>query len=543
VSGPEGEHPEGVPPQSTDDDGAITRDIGLDRTILSDAPPHLAAETLPSMGQDVTRELVPGRAAGGVETVVIGASDPGAGTTLPSADGARRSSPGQVRVGQVLAGKYELVRLIGQGGMGKVWKATHLGLGIPIAVKTMHPEIAATANYVRRFQREAHAASLLNHPNAVRVLDFGDDEGTLYLVMEYLAGRSLTRWLSSLHAPPPLDQVASILTMLLDAFQVAHSFGIVHRDLKPDNVFLVDGPQAGPQLGGRISVKVVDFGLAHVDDARDKGPTLTAKDVIAGTPEYMSPEQCRSLAVGPSADLYSIGCLLTEMLQLRPPFNGGSAIEVLAKQMFSHPPPLARPAGAEPVPPLLERLRQDLLSKTADKRPRDAADVKVRLIEAMSPEATLARLPTRKGDEPLGARAERAPQWDQPDGPPQTTRTRAREVGLLRLAREPGGVDDEHETGLSAHKLTTLLIDEPGDVGGDLGVLVIDAGSLIEQASAALAELRRLSPRCRVLVCAADLTTDRMNALVAAGAADVLRYPVTADNLARKLDRVLRRGR
>ena len=94
---------------------------------------------------------------------------------------AARSSPG----------KYELVRLLGQGGMGKVYKGLHLGLGIPIAVKTMHPEIASTPDYVRRFQREAHAASLLNHPNAVRVLDFGNDAGTLYLVMEYLEGRSL----------------------------------------------------------------------------------------------------------------------------------------------------------------------------------------------------------------------------------------------------------------------------------------------------------------------------------------------------------------
>ncbi len=458
--------------------------------------------------------------------------------TLPSADAIRAPAPGEVYIGQILSGKYELERLLGQGGMGKVWKGTHLGLGIPIAVKTMHPEIAATADYVRRFRREAHAASLLNHPNAVRVLDFGEDEGTLYLVMEYLEGRSLTRWLGSLGAPPPLAEVANLLGMLLDAFQVAHSFGIVHRDLKPDNVFLVDaGGTAGP------IVKVVDFGLAHVDDARDAGPTLTSKDVIAGTPEYMSPEQCRSLSVGPSADLYSIGCLLTEMLQLRPPFRGGSSIEVLAKQMFTQPPPLSRPPDAEPVPPLLERLRLDLLSKAPEKRPKDAADAKKRLVEAMSPEATLARLPTRKGAEPLGDRAERNPHWEGGDTMPQTTRTRPRGVALLRLGAEPGGVDDAQQTGLAAHKLEAVVIARVADLTPSLRVVVVDAGSHLDQATAALTELRRLRPRCRVLVCAADLTTDRMNALVASGAADVLRYPVTADNLARKLERVLRRGR
>jgi serine/threonine-protein kinase len=184
-----------------------------------------------------------------------------------------------------------------------------------------------------------------------------------------------------------------------------------------------------------------------------------------------------------------------------------------------------------------------LLSKSPEKRPHDAADVKARLYEALSAEATLARLPTRKGSEPLGDRAERAPHWEGGDTMPQTTRTRPREVGLLRLGDEPGGVDDAQQTGLSAHKLEAIVVATAAAVGPKLGVLVIDAGSHLDAATAVLGELRRERPRCRVLVCAADLTTDRMNILVAAGAADVLRYPVTADNLARKLERVLRRGR
>jgi serine/threonine-protein kinase len=502
---------------------------GYDDTVPSGLP---AVDPAQRDGEGMTSPLSPspvGETVGGV--------DPGAGRTLPSGDEPRMPAPGEVSVGTVLAGKYELVRLLGQGGMGKVYKAQHLDLGVPVAVKTMHPEITGATDYVRRFKREAHAASLLNHPNAVRVLDFGSDAGTLYLVMEYLEGRSLGRWLGELYAPPPLADVAWIMGELFDVFAVAHGYGIVHRDLKPDNVFLTE-------VGGRRTTKVVDFGLAHVDDARDKGPTLTAKDVIAGTPEYMSPEQCRSLAVGPSADIYACGCLLTELLQLRPPFLGASAIEVLAKQMFSPPAALVRPPDAEPVPPLLERLRLDLLAKAPEKRPRDAAEAKQRLLEAMSVEATLARLPTRKGDEPLGDRAARAPKWDAPEAAPTTARVRVRAVGLARLASDPGGVTPEHEAGLASQKLEVAAVGDPTEAAAHgLSVVVIDAGARHDDARDFLRRLAAASPGSRAIVCAADLTTDRMNTLVAAGAADVIRYPVTADTLGKKVERVLRRGR
>jgi serine/threonine-protein kinase len=465
------------------------------------------------------------------------------GDTLVSA--AHTAGGEAVDVGRVLAGKYVLERLLGAGGMGKVWKGVHQGLGIAVAIKTMHPEIAANADYARRFRREAHAASLLDHPNVVRVLDFGEDAGTgtLYLVMEYLEGRSLTKWLQGHEGPPPLAEVVEILVPLCDALEVAHSYGIVHRDLKPDNVFLTTA------LGHRV-VKVVDFGLAHVDDARDQGPTLTSKDVIAGTPEYMSPEQCRSLAVGASADVYAVGCILTELLQRAPPFTGGSSIEVLAKQMFTQPPPLRRPAGAEPVPPLLERLRLDLLAKSADKRPHDAAEIRARLLEAMSPEAEAARLPTRKGDEPLGDRAARATAWALPqpahaahgdDAVPEGERAR---VGLLRLQREPGGVGEEQETGLAAHGIDAVALADAAEAATKgVRAVVVDAGGAMDAALAALATLARTSAHVATIVCARDLTTERMNALVGAGAADVLRYPVAPDKLARKLERVLRRGR
>ena len=443
-------------------------------------------------------------------------------------------------VGQILAGKYELVRLLGAGGMGNVWKAEHLSLGIPVAVKTMHAHVAMKSEYVRRFRREAHAASLLNHPNAVRVLDFGEDLGVLFLVMEYLEGRSLGSWLHSLRAPPPLAEVARIFAMLLDAFDVAHAFGIVHRDLKPDNVFLAE-------VGDRRVAKVLDFGLAHVDDARDTGPTLTQGDAIAGTPDYMSPEQCRSLAVGPSADLYSLGCLLTTMLQLKAPFTGGAAIDTMARHMFSKPPPLERPEESEPVPPLLEKLRLDLLAKVAERRPRDAADIKRRLIEAMSPDATEVRLPTRKGDVPQGDRAERSPSWAPPSQqmtiPPLAN---AKTIGICRLRPpvEAVGIEPACETALSAQQIEIVTLQTPAEVGSTrVPLVVLDVGSSIAEGRVAIEELRRAAPGLRVIVCAAKLNAGQLSELVAAGAADVARYPITPDDLARKIDRVLRRGR
>src|SRR5690606_7417818 len=170
-----------------------------------------------------------------------------------------------------------------------------------------------------------------------------------------------------------LKLVGFIGDQVLSALQAAHELGIVHRDLKPENVMLCRGA-AAPGQEIDLCAKVSDFGLAHVEDPRDNLPTLTQRDAVAGTPSCMSPEQCRSLAVGPSTDLYAFGCLLACMLQGDPPFDGSSPIDVISKQMFAEPPPLERPDGLEPVPPLLERLRLELLAKKAHKRPATAAD-------------------------------------------------------------------------------------------------------------------------------------------------------------------------
>jgi eukaryotic-like serine/threonine-protein kinase len=520
---------EGAEPEQTIVKGSAQEAERLQRVSARPAPPGQEAG---AGGVAKGRTVIAGMVVG------VGLPQPGAGpsaVTLPSSPAT--PEPPSSELGRVLGGKYNLVRRLGAGGMGKIYRAEHVLLGVPVAVKTMHPHVAMLTENRRRFLREARAASALKHPNVVQVLDFGEDDGVPYLVMELVQGLSLAERLRGSSTLPDIAEIGRVLEGILDGVAAAHARGIVHRDLKPDNVLLAE------QDGG-VVVKVADFGLAYLDDPLDAGPTLTKTEAIAGTPEYMSPEQCRSLSVGPSSDLYAIGCILTVLLQGRPPFSGMAHVDVMARHMFSPPPPLARSSGAPPVPPLLERLRLDLLAKVPERRPESAAAARSRLAEAMSREAEARRLPTRKGDVPLGGREERAPAWGAAAPEPAASPPGERSVGLLRIAAAGDGLGDACEVGLDAQGIHLVEVsDLAALVQSGLGMVVIDAGPDVDAACAALAALGGAAPGVRAIVCAAGLGTDRMNALVAAGAADVARYPVTPDALARKIARVMRRGR
>ncbi len=442
-------------------------------------------------------------------------------------------------VGRVLGGKYRLDACIGSGGMGEVYRGEHVTLRMPVAVKLLHRRIAMVHDYVRRFYREARAATLLNHPNVVRVIDFGDDHGLPYLVMEHLEGTTLHAWLRERDKAPLLVEVRDIMGQILDAFEAAQARGIVHRDLKPENVFLTD-------VAGKRTVKILDFGLAHVDVPKedDGGPTLTKPEAVGGTPEYMSPEQCHSLAVGPATDIYAIGCVLTAMLQGRPPFLGKNSIEVISAHLFLPPPPLARPAGSEPVPPVLEKLRLELLAKQPERRPASAAVVKQRIEDALDPQSLATQLVTRKGNEPLGGRVARAPQWEGKNalGMDSTDPGHGlREVGWIRL---PGaaGVDPSCVTGLASQGIYLVPLASLDEID-NRSVVLVDAGADVDGAAAQIAAITRGAPGTRVLVCASSLTPERMTRLVSAGAADVASAPTSPDALGKKIGRILRRGR
>ncbi|MBX3183516.1 MAG: protein kinase [Polyangiaceae bacterium] len=438
--------------------------------------------------------------------------------------GPDRSDP---LLGRCIADKYTLTGVLGEGAMGVVYRGVHETLGTPIAVKVMRRNVAGDDVYRRRFAREARAASLLAHPNAVRVLDYGDDDGLPYIVMEFVEGQDLDAWIHSQGSLPPIALVGELGDQILSALSAAHARGIVHRDLKPENVMLT-------QLqGGELLAKVSDFGLAHVEDPRDNQPTLTQRDAVAGTPAYMSPEQCRSLAVGPSTDLYAFGCLLTVLLQGHPPFDGTSPIDVISKQMFAEPPALARPSGGEPVPPLLERLRLDLLAKKAHKRPQNAEEARERLAQAVSLEANRRLTPDRKGEVPLGARSERALEETLIHAPAPPV-VESGEVSVEQVTL-PGGmeVDASLRVGLASQGVRLGAFSEQGQ-----GLVLLAA----LDASSAASWLSGRSGRT-VVVHLPSVETAGINALIAAGAREVVAGPVEAGSLARRLRRATRRAR
>ncbi|HEY3448590.1 MAG TPA: serine/threonine-protein kinase [Myxococcales bacterium] len=275
--------------------------------------------------------------------------------------------------GTELAGKYRVERLLGQGGMGAVYVAEHLGINRKVALKVLLPQFAFDPELLARFRNEARAASAIHHAGIVEMLDVGTGPaGEPFLVMELLEGESLGARMRRAGALE-LDVAAWIVLQLLDAVGAAHAQGIVHRDLKPDNVFLVVSP--------RTAVKILDFGISKFH--QDEEPSLTSTRTVLGTPAYMAPEQARSArAAGPAADLYAVGGILYEALTGAPPFEGQSYNEVVAKLLTEPHRPLGevRPD----LPPALSQLVDDLLAKAPQNRPADAAEAAARLRSALA---------------------------------------------------------------------------------------------------------------------------------------------------------------
>src|SRR5262245_34148953 len=273
--------------------------------------------------------------------------------------------------GQVLDGKYRLDALLAEGGMGAVYRATHVMLGKTVAIKLIRPEIVASPEIVRRFQREARAATALNHPNIVSVYDLGQTpDGTLYIAMEYIDGPSLKTLIQS-GRPIPLTRSISILRQVASALATAHKHNIVHRDLKPHNIMLATGPD-GSELA-----KLVDFGIAKTFD---ESTQLTSAGSALGTPYYMSPEQIEGRTVDARSDIYALGIILYEMLVGEVPFADQSTPAVLVKQLKERPVrPSLRNAA---VPPALEAIALRCLEKDPELRFQTAADFGAALNEA-----------------------------------------------------------------------------------------------------------------------------------------------------------------
>ncbi len=271
-------------------------------------------------------------------------------------------------VGTVLAERYRIVSLLGIGGMGKVYRAEHVHMRKPMALKVLHPQMKWVPDVVARFEREAIAAGRIEHPNVAAATDFGQlEDGAFYMVMEYLEGRDLADVLAN-EGSVKSQRAIKIALQISEALAAAHEAGVVHRDLKPENVFLLERPD-DPEF-----VKVLDFGIAKVNLGEVGGEQLTKLGTVFGTPQYMSPEQAAGQTVDHRADLYTVGVLLFEMLTGAQPFTDEDMVKVLKKQIEEPPPPLP-----DLFDPALVALVGELLSKDPNARPATAADVAARL--------------------------------------------------------------------------------------------------------------------------------------------------------------------
>ncbi|WNG37857.1 protein kinase [Archangium violaceum] len=277
-------------------------------------------------------------------------------------------------IGRTIAKKYQVEALIGEGGMGKVYRARQVALDKLVVLKVLRHSLLGDDRTVARFKREAKAASRLNHPNSISILDFGQTEdGALFIAMEFVPGQDLHTVLSK-DGPLPEQRIIRIVSQVLSALYDAHNAGVIHRDLKPENI-MVEQRRNDPDF-----VKVLDFGIAKFQDGDGEGPALTRTGFVCGTPEYMSPEQARGATLDHRSDLYAVGVILYQLITGRLPFESDSAVGYATKHLTEEPLPPSRKRPEIRISPAMERLIMRALSKSPDDRPQDAEAFQAELL-------------------------------------------------------------------------------------------------------------------------------------------------------------------
>ncbi len=286
----------------------------------------------------------------------------------------RKGGPNRL-VGSTIQGRYHVVRLLGDGGMGAVYKAADQVLRRFVAIKLLHPETAANPSAVERFVREARSSAAIGHPNIIDILDFGYENDSPFLVMEYLRGRSLSEAIAD-EGRMSVERSCNIATHALAGLAAAHDRGILHRDLKPANLMLI------ALLGDRDFVKLCDFGFAALVQPSvriDGGKSLTPARTLVGTPAYAAPERLRGDDTrDPRMDVYSIGVVLFEMLAGRRPFDAPTFRELARKVRQDQPPSLL--ALRNDVPPSLDRVIRKSLAKEREDRWSSAEEFAAALV-------------------------------------------------------------------------------------------------------------------------------------------------------------------
>ncbi|MBX9667841.1 MAG: serine/threonine-protein kinase [Candidatus Obscuribacterales bacterium] len=266
-------------------------------------------------------------------------------------------------IGEVFANRYKILSVIGQGGMSTVYKAQHTYMDRVVAVKLLHNHLVSDPISVQRFQQEAKAAASLSHANIITVFDFGvTEDGLAFLVMDYLEGPSLGDLLDRTGSVPP-EEALDIFRQVLKGLCHAHRKGVIHRDLKPRNLVLAVDED------GTVQVKIVDFGIAKIVP-QDGGESqhLTQTGEVFGSPIYMSPEQCSGQPLDLRSDIYSLGCVMFEVLVGAPPFLGQNAVETMSMHVNDDPPPFKQIDAQANIPKDLEDLILTCLEKSPKKR-------------------------------------------------------------------------------------------------------------------------------------------------------------------------------
>jgi eukaryotic-like serine/threonine-protein kinase len=304
-------------------------------------------------------------------------------------------------ISRTIGGSYVMLELVGVGGMGRVYRAEQRMLGRTVAIKVIHPHLLSDEQSVARFYTEARAASRLNHPNSVSIIDFGrTDDGILYLVMEYLEGKDLARLMRE-DGPLPIARICEILASVLDALAEAHALGVVHRDLKPENV-IIERLKAGRDL-----VKVVDFGLAKLLSGTQGRPSITLPGLVCGTPDYMSPEQGRGEETDARGDIYSVGVMLFELLTERLPFLADTPTNVVLMHIQDPVPDPRSVAPERQIPEALVQVLMRGLSKSLQhrfQRAEEMASALRRIAAQLSPTGFEVVCPSCSARSPMNKR-------------------------------------------------------------------------------------------------------------------------------------------
>jgi len=291
---------------------------------------------------------------------------------------AKRLAEHQARIGQVVSERYELLSLLGHGGMGAVYKARHIPLDRIVAVKFLLSDVADDPLMRKRFMREATASGKINHPNVVELIDYGEGpEGEAYIVIEFLDGISMDQVIRN-ERQIEYTRAVKIFDQICSGVAKAHARGIIHRDLKPSNIMLVT------EQGEADFVKVVDFGLAKALDPGEESQRLTQSGEVFGSPIYMAPEQCMGRQLGPSSDIYAMGVLMYESLTGKVPIVGSNVAETIARQLNEIPKPFSEMRPDLQIPASLEAVVMKALSKDPDQRQASMLELKEELSSAMA---------------------------------------------------------------------------------------------------------------------------------------------------------------